>query len=212
MRFGRAILLMVLVSGSTPLWAGEHDECRYRYVVWNTRTRVSSPPVEVRKPYSAVSGEERDTATGCTVCERDQAEIRLPGLKPFRVCQVFAERVRDALEKLLAQGEPITEVEAYRVVRSRGSVNERGERTGFSNHSFGIAIDINPPQNGLYHRCVHFGPHCQLVRGGPWRPGQPGSLTADGRVVQALKDIGLRWGGEIAGKQKDFMHFSPTGY
>ncbi len=181
-------------------------------VVWNTRTRSSSPPIEVRKPYAALTSEERDPASGCSVCERDQVEIKLPGLKPFKVCHVFAERVRETLEKLLAQGEPITEVEAYRVVRSRGALNERGERTGFSNHSFGIAIDINPQQNGLYHRCVHFGPHCQLVRGGPWRPGQPGSLTAESRVVQAFKGIGLQWGGEIAGKQKDFMHFSPTGY
>lgn len=159
-----------------------------------------------------MTGEERDAATGCTVCERDQVRIQLPRLKPFRVCHVFADRVRETLELLLAQGETITEVDAYRMVRSRGALNEHGERTGFSNHSFGIAIDINSRQNGLYHRCEHFGPQCQLVRGGPWRPGQPGSLTAESRMVQAFKGIGFRWGGEIAGKQKDFMHFSPTGY
>lgn len=208
----RVVLALAILTAGPPLWASEETECRYRVVVWNTRTRASSPPVETRKPYPAVTDEERDPATGCTACERDQVEIKLPGLKPFKVCHVFAERVRETLEKLLAQGEPITEIEAYRVVRSRGPINARGERTGFSNHSFGIAIDINPQQNGLYHRCIHFGPYCQLVRGGSWRPGQPGSLTAESRVVQAFEGIGLRWGGEIAGKQKDFMHFSPTGY
>ena len=30
--------------------------------------------------------------------------------------------------------------------------------------------------------------------------------------IQYLKDIGFKWGGEILGKQKDFMHFSPSGY
>jgi hypothetical protein len=51
------------------------------------------------------------------------------------------------------------------------------------------------------------------LRGGAWQPGvDPYSLSADGIVVRELQNLGFRWGGEIAGRQKDFMHFSPTGY
>jgi hypothetical protein len=31
-------------------------------------------------------------------------------------------------------------------------------------------------------------------------------------VVRAFAAAGLRWGGAAAGEQKDFMHFSPSGY
>ncbi len=83
----------------------------------------------------------------------------------------------------------------------------------FSNHSYGIAIDINTDHNGLYGNCVEFGPQCQLIRGSLWRPGvDPYSLQLNGLVVKKLKEIGFKWGGEIKGKQKDFMHFSLSGY
>jgi len=85
-------------------------------------------------------------------------------------------------------------------------------RTQYSYHSFGVAIDINAEQNGLYGNCVTFSDACQLRRGGPWRPGRPGTITLGDPIYDGLTDIGLRWGGEIAGRQKDFMHFSLTGY
>jgi len=116
------------------------------------------------------------------------------------------------LERLQRAGEPINEIIAYRVGRTRGDADRNGNRTGFSNHSFGIALDINPKQNGLYHDCPVFGPSCRLVRGGPWRPGEAGALTADGATVREMKAAGFHWGGEIEGRQKDFMHFSPSGY
>jgi hypothetical protein len=95
---------------------------------------------------------------------------------------------------------------------TRGDTDRHGNRTRYSNHAFGIALDINPEANGLYDRCPRFGPGCRLIKGGRWNPARPASLTADGPVVRALKNIGLRWGGQIEGRQKDFMHFSPTGY
>ena len=95
---------------------------------------------------------------------------------------------------------------------TRGKVDAESNRTQFSNHSFGIALDINDEQNGLYGQCFSFGPQCKLRKGGPWRPDQFASLVEDGDIVQSMKALGFKWGGEIQGRQKDFMHFSPTGY
>ena len=95
---------------------------------------------------------------------------------------------------------------------TKGNIDSLGNRTQFSNHSFGVAIDINEEQNGLYDHCVSFGPACRLRRGGIWKPDQVGSLTPDSPIVEGLKGMGLKWGGQIEGDQKDFMHFSPSGY
>jgi hypothetical protein len=59
---------------------------------------------------------------------------------------------------------------------------------------------------------VEFNADCRLIRGGHWSPEFATSIQADGRIVYAMESMGLKWGGEILGKQKDFMHFSPTGY
>jgi hypothetical protein len=50
-----------------------------------------------------------------------------------------------------------------------------------------------------------------LILGGAWRPGTRGALTQKSPVVLRLKQLGLSWGGELAGLQKDFMHFSLSG-
>jgi hypothetical protein len=59
---------------------------------------------------------------------------------------------------------------------------------------------------------MQFGPECRLIQGGVWIPGGYGVLDRDAPIVRSMKEEGFRWGGEIAGKQKDFMHFSVTGY
>lgn len=114
--------------------------------------------------------------------------------------------------RLLKQGEPVRNITGYRVGKTRGEADENGIRTQFSNHAFGVAIDMNPESNGLYDNCVVFNESCRLIRGGPWDPEQQESLTQDSNIVYALESLGLNWGGEILGKQKDFMHFSPRGY
>lgn len=186
--------------------------CTYQTYTWNTRLKKAVNFRTVRHPYSEVSPLEKDRKTGCTVCREDQALIRLLNIKPFYMCRLYADRLRRALLQLMQQGTSIRTLVGYRVGKTRGDADARGLRTRFSNHSFGIAVDINSEQNGLYDRCPQFGPQCRLIRGGPWRLGQPGSLRQDGPVVLKMKQLGFRWGGKIAGKQKDFMHFSPSGY
>jgi len=201
------------------LWLGvaisaqaEPAQCTYSTYDWNVQQRKAVNVHTVRHRYSDITRAERDYATGCTLCEEDQVWIELPGVARFRLCRRVAPRIVPLLEQMQADGFPFFEIEGYRVGKTRGVVDERGNRTGFSNHSFGVAIDINPQQNGLYDHCRRFGPLCRLIRGGAWHYGQAGSLFADHPLVLSFKSIGYNWGGEIAGKQKDFMHFSPSGY
>jgi len=186
--------------------------CTYQTFNWSV---AQQRPVNFRTvihPYSKLTDEEVDPQTGCTVCLEDQQLVKVGKLKPFLVCKKIADAVQTTLENLLAAHETVLEVIAYRPGRTRNPLDTNGNRTGFSNHAYGAAIDINRAMNGLYDNCVQFGPECQLIQGGPWIPGNPGVLAKDAPIVLGMKQAGLKWGGEIAGKQKDFMHFSVTGY
>ena len=204
------LLLFVIASVATGAFAAER--CSYNNYKWNVHQRQAVSHQRISKLRSELSAAERDAATGCTVCEEDQVELSLPGLRPFKVCKLLAAQFRTALQELQAKQAPLLDVVGYRVGMTRGDIDRDGNRTGFSNHSFGIALDINTEQNGLYDNCYQFGPHCRLIKGGRWDPKQPSSLTADSVIVQTFKRHGFLWGGEIAGKQKDFMHISPSGY
>ena len=188
--------------------------CTYSTYKWNTIQGKAVEFKRIEKRYSQLTKFERDAMTGCTVCEQDQVAVKLDNIDEFKVCHVLAEPLREVLSVLISSGQGVIEtVVAYRVGMTRGDVDAHGNRTGFSNHSFGIAIDINSEHNGLYDQCLVFNASCRLIKGGPWRPGQNRlSLSHDSEIVQKLKRLGWVWGGQIAGKQKDFMHFSTTGY
>ena len=90
---------------------------------------------------------------------------------------------------------------------SDGTVATHGFRNDiwtdeFAEHSHGIAIDINPGQNGFYENGV-------LKEGfGQWRPNiDPYSILMGGSVVRAFEEYGWLWG-EKWGDTKDYMHFS----
>jgi len=208
-RLGGAVLFAWAAACNT----AAAQSCHYQDWRWNVAQQRAVQQTTVTKDYSALSPDEVDEQSGCSVCAEDQQAIKLEGLPEFLVCKKYAPAVRDALEKLIRQGEKIYSVIGYRVGRTRGDLDAWGNRTGFSNHSYGVAIDINAEHNGLYGNCVQFGPQCKLLRAGAWRPGaDPYSLQQDGLIVKAFKDAGFKWGGEIEGRQKDFMHFSLTGY
>lgn len=185
--------------------------CTYDYSVWSTRTAAVSRTVHVEKPAEELTDAERDPS-GCTPCAEDQQAVTLSNGVSFPLCQRYADSVRDALDQAIEAGFRVVTVTGWRPGMSRGPTNEAGERTVLSNHSFGVAIDVNEAANGLYDTCVTWAPTCRLRKGGPWRPGQdPLSIVRDSVLVRAMTAAGLRWGGELEGRQKDFMHFSPTG-
>ena len=185
--------------------------CTYADSTWSAAERRAVDIRDVEKPYSALTDDERDAATGCSICREDQVEIALPGVAPFEVCKAVADDVEAALRRAMESGFKIETVAGYRVGRSKGVLDAQGRRTEYSNHAFGLAIDVNAEANGLYDRCAEFSSRCRLIRGGEWRPGEPGAIAPDTALYEELIAMGWRWGGELSGRQKDFMHFSPTG-
>lgn len=211
----RSLLLVLLATLLSPLptWSDEIPaDCTYTTYRWSVPLRQAVDRHIVRHPYAELIPAEIDPGSGCSVCEEDQVALTVAGLPPVQLCRKLAPEIGATLQRLAASGVPILSLTGYRVGMTRGPVDAAGLRTIFSNHSFGAALDINAEVNGLYDNCLSFGPGCRLLLGGRWQPGAPGGLSADGPVVAALRSAGLRWGGEIAGKQKDFMHFSATGY
>lgn len=186
--------------------------CSYEVYNWNIYKKRAVNFAKVSHPYSELTPEEKDPVTGCTVCIEDQELVKAGNIGPFYVCRKISDGVRAALEKLIALGEPVLEVTGYRPGRTKNPLDREGNRGGFSNHAYGAAVDINRSRNGLYDRCLKFGPGCRLIQGGPWRPGVKGTLTSDSSIVRGMREAGFKWGGDIDGAQKDFMHFSIGGY
>lgn len=184
------------------------QDCHYQTWSWSVRERR---PVDVRQVVTSrakLTPEERGPYEGCTVCEEDQTQIQVAGLQ-FKMCRRYAGRTEKLLKQLHSRGFSLRELEGYRVGRSKGSLDAQGLRTQFSHHSYGVALDINANLNGLYDNCVTFSSSCRLLRGGHYNPSINGAVTP--ATAELFKAQGFKWGGEIQGQQKDFMHFSPTG-
>jgi len=208
MRYCLVFVIGLLICASS----SAQKMCHYSNYQWNTLAKKAVNFRQISHPYRELKDFEVDPVTGCSVCREDQQWIKVAQLKPVLVCQKLANKIESNLNHLVQQGQPIFKIVSYRVGMTRGKTDEQGNRTRFSNHSFGIAIDINDEQNGLYDHCLVWSNKCRLRKGGQWDPNREGSLTQDHPIVLQLKKAGLKWGGDIQGKQKDFMHFSPSGY
>jgi hypothetical protein len=80
--------------------------------------------------------------------------------------------------------------------------------TGFSEHSYGHAIDINTVENPYI-----YGERVLPPAGAPYvdrSDERPGMILADGPVVAAFTALGWGWGGSWQ-RVKDYQHFSRTG-
>lgn len=150
---------------------------------------------------------------GCTLCKEDQTTVALSNGRSFQVCHKVAGQFKTILEGVIKKGFPVDTILGYRPSKSKGPADPRGFRTEFSNHAFGVSLDVNENQNGLYNKCTQWNPGCVLAKGGAYKPHlDPRSITRDTEIVKLMLKNGFKWGGEIQGVQKDFMHFSPDGY
>lgn len=78
--------------------------------------------------------------------------------------------------------------------------------SGWSQHSYGTAIDINPVQNPYVKGSTVIPPNGAVARDAA----RPGTITKSSLPVAAMKRAGLTWGGTWS-SLKDYMHFSKTG-
>ena len=95
---------------------------------------------------------------------------------------------------------------AFACRATRGSSQKHG--TVYSQHAYGLAVDVNPFQNP-YHNGAVVLPElasAYLDRGDV----RPGMILAGGPVVQAFAAIGWVWGGSWH-SLKDLQHFSANG-
>ena len=84
-----------------------------------------------------------------------------------------------------------------------------GTGTGsWSNHAYGLAIDLNPSENPYVGCGMSRDPLAQSYRDRSRH--RPGMVT--GQVRKAFASIGWGWGGAWAGNTKDYMHFSYNGH
>jgi hypothetical protein len=79
----------------------------------------------------------------------------------------------------------------------------------FSQHSYGLAVDVNPLQNPFVGTDGYV--HNRFARPFVDRSGDSPGMIHDGDVVvDAFAAIGWSWGGRWSG-DKDYMHFSASG-
>jgi D-alanyl-D-alanine carboxypeptidase len=84
-----------------------------------------------------------------------------------------------------------------------------GNSTGnWSNHAYGLAIDINPVENPYVGCGMSRDPLAQKYRDRSHH--RMGMVTP--AVVRAFRSVGWGWGGAWSGDTKDYMHFSYNGH
>lgn len=201
-----AILLTLFLA--FPLWASPLKLCHYRTWDWDTRENRSVNHRQIIKAYSDLTSDEKSKISGCTLCEEDQVEIKIPSIPTFKICKIYKEQILKIITDAQKKGFPFLSIIGYRVGKSLGTADSQGRRTKFSNHSYGLAIDFNSEINGMYSSCNRFNEYCKLIHGGSYRPHESGALHPQTTLYKELSKLGFNWGGEQVGRQKDFMHFS----
>ena len=91
----------------------------------------------------------------------------------------------------------------------RPAITIDGPTQTLSQHSYGLAVDVNPLQNPE----VSLDGHVRDKAAKIYRDRAldlPGMIHPDDIVVRAFAAIGWKWGGDWV-SMKDYMHFSATG-
>lgn len=133
-----------------------------------------------------------------------------------------AEALLGVFRELFAAGFPIRRmklVDAYggdddrsMAANNTSAFNCRrsaGDASAWSQHSYGLAIDINPIQNPYVTKAGIVEPSAGARYADRDVEG-PGVIRADDVVVRAFASIGWSWGGAWS-SAKDYQHFSANG-
>ncbi len=80
--------------------------------------------------------------------------------------------------------------------------------TTYSQHAYGLAVDVNPFQNPYTKGDVVLPELSSSYVDRGWV--RPGMITASGPVVRAFESVGWTWGGTFR-SLKDLQHFSQNG-
>lgn len=185
--------------------------------------QVSPIPEAVRAEMIGVSWRE-----GCPVPLHELALVRashwdLTGAVQegeIVVAQAHGEPILGVLRSLFEAGFPIARLERVDAFGGSDDASMDANNTsgfncrpvtggaGWSRHSYGDAIDLNPVQNPYVRGGRVLPPAGQafLTR----TPGVPGLVVEGDAAVRAFEAIGWRWGGRWT-DYKDYQHFSATG-
>ncbi|MGO4257152.1 M15 family metallopeptidase [Marmoricola sp. RAF53] len=167
-------------------------------------------------------------APGCPVPATDLAWVRLTfwGFDDQRhtgellVNRSVAQDVVTAFRHLYDSRFPIEEMRITTKAEQTAAPTGDGDDTGsfncrpvrgattFSQHAYGLAVDVNPFQNPYVKGDVVLPELAGAYTDRSWR--RPGMIFALGPVVQAFADIGWTWGGTWR-SLKDLQHFSQNG-
>lgn len=131
-----------------------------------------------------------------------------------------ADDVVDVFRQLFAAGFPIEEMRLPTTADLNAPPTGDGNNTAsyvcrasrgqksWSQHAYGLAVDVNPFQNPLVKRDLVIPELASAyTRRGDVRPGMH---VAGGPAVRAFASIGWAWGGSWR-SSKDYMHFSLNG-
>jgi hypothetical protein len=142
-------------------------------------------------------------ALGQLVVHRDAAPAVVQVFRALLAARFPVARVRtvEAYGSDDARSMAANNTSAYNCRRTTGG-------TGWSEHAYGRAVDVNPVQNP-YVRGRTVLPAAGRAYVDRSRP-RPGVVLAGGPVVRAFAAAGWRWGGSYTGL-KDYQHFSANG-
>ena len=211
-------------TAATPAPSPSSEPARSRFA-----GRVTEIPAAVEREMSGTTWEP-----GCPVGLEDLRLLRFNYLGldgeihrgPMVVHASVARDVLGVFEQLFDAGFPLKHVALAHRWRPNGPINTTRSVTAsfncrpalnpdlsptgtWSEHSYGLAVDVNPLQNPYV-----------AADGSVRRPAAevyldrsrelPGMIHAGDVVVRSFAGIGWEWGGNWSGK-KDYMHFSLRG-
>jgi poly-gamma-glutamate synthesis protein (capsule biosynthesis protein) len=143
------------------------------------------------------------TARGQLVVHRDAAAAVVRVFRSLLAARFPLASVRtvEAYGSDDARSMAANNTSAYNCRRTTGG-------TGWSEHAYGRAIDLNPVQNP-YVRGTTVLPAAGRAYADRARP-RAGMVLAGDPVVRAFAAVGWRWGGSFT-SLKDYQHFSASG-